>query len=333
MIMKNLILSTLVITALSYSTLSQDFHLSQYENAPVYLNPASTGMEIPMGMDFRANINYRTQWGSITSRSYSSALLSYDSRFKNTWGIGGYIVNNTVASNKFKTLNIMLSGAYNVMHESQEHLLNVGLQFGLMNKGFNSSSYVYDSQYDNGTGTFNTTIGSGENLGGNENIFRLDGALGFYYAYTARSSKFKPYAGFSIWHITMPNESFTGNKERLPMRYSIYGGSDIHIDEQWKVRPMMLFGYQAKATDLNMGALGTYNFTDENYSAMFGLNYRLKDALIIQAGMRYQSFFFTMSYDVNLSWLSTYTNNRGGFEMSLIYLGKHKGEVAKKFFN
>ena len=329
-ILRNVI--TGVALVLGTGVQAQDFHLTQYETSAIYFNPASTGMEIPMDMEYRISSNFRSQWGRIASRAYTTAVISYDVKFKNTWGIGGYISNNMVGQNNFRTLNAMLSGAYNVMHESDDHVLTVGLQLGLMNKAFNSSSYIYDSQYDYSSGMFDTGISSGEMLT-KESIFRLDGGIGLYYAYQESQDKFRPYAGFSIWHITMPNESFTGQKARLPMRFSFNGGCDITIDDQWKVTPTFLFAYQAKANELNMGAMGNYQFSDEDYAAQFGLNYRLKDAFIVQGGMRYKTFFFRMSYDINLSYLTPYTRGQGGFELSLIYLGEFKSEMAKKFFH
>ena len=52
------------------SLYAQDYHLSQYEASPLYLNPAATGI---FGFDFleydvRFGVNYRQQWRSIRSQ-------------------------------------------------------------------------------------------------------------------------------------------------------------------------------------------------------------------------------------------------------------------------
>jgi len=41
------------------------------------------------------------------------------------------------------------------------------------------------------------------------------------------------------------------------------------------------------------------------------MNYRAKDAFILQAGMKYEQHVFMMSYDINTSALNDYTNGRG----------------------
>src|SRR5215467_12867108 len=45
------------------SASAQDIHFSQYYSAPLTINPALTG---GFAGDYRAGVNYRTQWGSVT---------------------------------------------------------------------------------------------------------------------------------------------------------------------------------------------------------------------------------------------------------------------------
>ncbi len=42
---------------------AQDIHFSQYNQAPLALNPALTGLN---ACDWRATLNYRNQWASVT---------------------------------------------------------------------------------------------------------------------------------------------------------------------------------------------------------------------------------------------------------------------------
>ena len=49
---------------------SQDLHFSQYFNTPLLVNPANTGFA--PDVDWRAGINYRNQYSSLTANPYKT---------------------------------------------------------------------------------------------------------------------------------------------------------------------------------------------------------------------------------------------------------------------
>ena len=49
-------------------------HFSQFNNQPLFLNPALTGIEVG---EYRAALTYRNQWQSIPA-SYSTLIASFD---------------------------------------------------------------------------------------------------------------------------------------------------------------------------------------------------------------------------------------------------------------
>src|SRR6188472_364581 len=65
------------IAGLLSSTLvfSQDIHFSMFNYAPMTLNPANAGAED----EIRVNLNYRSQWKSVTSQ-FKTMAGSYDMR-------------------------------------------------------------------------------------------------------------------------------------------------------------------------------------------------------------------------------------------------------------
>ncbi|HXD93662.1 MAG TPA: type IX secretion system membrane protein PorP/SprF, partial [Bacteroidia bacterium] len=145
--------------------------------------------------------------------------------------------------------------------------------------------------------------------------------------------KFWPYIGLSLFHVNQPKENFGAAYEtRLPIRWDVQAGCDFLINEKFKLTPTVLYMNQAKAWELNMGALGYYKLNDSKevrYDLIFGLNYRLQDAVIIQAGIKKDNIALRMSYDINTSYLSSYTNGKGGFEMTLIIMGKKGTPIFK----
>ena len=73
-----------------------------------------------------------------------------------------------------------------------------------------------------------------------------------------------------------------------------------------------MIGSSAKYTLINK--LGEYR-------ALYGgIWYRNRDAIYLSAGLDYQSWFFGISYDVNISKLVPASNLRGGFELAVRYI-------------
>jgi hypothetical protein len=76
--------------------------------------------------------------------------------------------------------------------------------------------------------------------------------------------------------------------------------------------------------------MGEYKIDNTDYSILFGLNHRLKDAVIMHTGFKYKTSVIRLSYDINSSYLRNYTNYRGAFEFSVSYIGSFK-ETARLF--
>jgi len=305
---------------------AQDFHLSQYESAPLYLNPALTGMYVGDKGDFRLSNDYRSQWKSVSNTPFSTIYLAYDQPYqikKKRIGLGAYLINERAGIGHFNTLSFMTSVAYNITEGSLKHYLTTGLQLGLFNKSFSPSAYTFDSQYSNGTGTFNTNLPNEENFS-TENITRFDANMGIFYKYIAPEAKIHPFVGFSIYHLNLPKESFTGVGTRLPMRFALNMGCDIQADPSWKLTPSLLYMNQAGATELNLGMQAYYQLKGL-FSLTGGLNYRYQDAVILNIGLKQEGHIFRLGYDINTSGLRTATGGRGAFELSLILIG-YKGK-------
>lgn len=305
-----------------YAT-AQDFHLSQYDAAPQYLNPALTGMYFGDKHPYRVNANYRSQWKSLTGKAFSTATLGYDMPYKR-FGVGGFVINNRAATGGFNTLNFLLSGAYNIMNDANhKHNLSVGFQMGIFQKSYNSSSLLFDNQYSSSAGGFDPAISSGENFSSNS-LLRFDANLGIFYMMKDESKKVNPYGGFSIYHITQPDESFTSLKNKVPMRFNLHGGINISVNQQIMLSPTFLYMNQARSAELNIGALSYYKLKDSEYNLILGLSYRDKDAVIIHTGLKQGANIYRVSYDINTSYLNTFSKGRGGIEFSVIYTGKKK---------
>ena len=313
---------------------AQDFHLSQYDATPHYFNPALTGIYFGNKADYRIYSDYRSQWRSLGVKAFSTYYLAYDMPFKGIDGVGGYLIHNRNGAGGLNTINFMPSAAYKINNKDESpHCLSVGLQLGILYRSFDPNHFTYDAQFstDDPSG-FDQSIPSGENFS-KTSLLKLDANMGVFYKYKKEEWKAKPWAGFAAYHVTKPNQSLTGNiKDKLAIRWVTEIGADYKITEEISATPMILYMNQGKAHELNIGAIGFYHLKETKYDILGGLNYRVKDALIFQAGMKYDQHVITFSYDINTSYLNDYTNGRGAFEFSVLLTGfKGKAIFNPKF--
>lgn len=313
---------------------AQDFHLAQYDQAELYMNPGTTGMFQGEPGSYRISSDYRAQWGSLGMKPFNTAFISYDmplDKTENKWGVGGFLLSNNASPGNFRTLQFMASGAYDIMHESKDHYLTAGLQMGLIYKSVNQAEYSYDEQYDPSTGTFNTALDNGENFT-KFSVIGFDAAIGIHYKYIAQYKKYFPFGSFSIQHIPKPNESFTGTKDRLPMRFNVQTGCDMKLRDDLTLSPRFLYMNQASAWEANVGVLCYYTIKNSTLDAIAGVDWRVKDAIIAHVGFRQGKSIFRFSYDINISGLNNYTNSRGAWEFSLILIGAKNQPLFKPLF-
>lgn len=331
--MKN-IFSFLIASYWMLQTLTaQDFHLSQFDATPHYFNPALTGIYFGNPAGYRIYSDYRTQWKALGTKPFSTYYLAYDMPWQE-YGFGGYLIHNRNGKGGFNTINFMPSAAYKITNETNTpHNLSVGVQLGIIYKSFDPNTFTYDAQFSpTAEGGFDTNIPSGENFE-KTSLLKLDANMGVFYKYKKSEWKAHPWGGFAVYHVTRPDQSMSGfMKDKLPMRWVFEGGADWKLQEELSITPMLLYMNQGKAHELNIGAIGFYHINDSKYDVLGGLSYRWKDAFIIQAGMKYDQHVFTLSYDINTSYLNNYTNARGAFEFSILLNGiKGKPLINPKF--
>jgi len=322
--MKNkIIIAFFLYCCIAVQVKAQDFHLAQYDAFSLYMNPAFTGNFLGETGDYRANTVYRTQWRSLSPKPFTTYGISYDMPYKR-YGFGGYILDNKSGTGNFNTFNFQASGSYFITDPATSpHLLSTGLQLGLFYKSYNPAKLLFESQYDYSSGNLNPDIASGENLQ-RVNRANFDANMGVFYKYRDTQKKYWPFVGLSLFHVNKPTENFFSNKSRVPIRFNIQADCDYQIDEKIKIVPMLLYMYQAKAWEFNMGVMAYYKLGDNkdvHYDLIGGLNYRVKDAVILQLGVKKDNMILRMSYDFNTSYLNTYTKGKGGFEITLQVIG------------
>ncbi|HEY4800357.1 MAG TPA: PorP/SprF family type IX secretion system membrane protein [Bacteroidia bacterium] len=327
----NILLALLLVPFLLFA---QDFHLTQFDAASQYFNPALTGMYLGQDANYRIYSDYRTQWRAIGVKPFATYYLGYDMPYKD-YGLGGYLIHNSNGPGGLNTLNFMPSAAYKITKdEKSPHYLTVGAQMGILYRSYDPNSFTYDNQFSpDVAGGFNTNISNGENFS-KAHLLKFNASMGAFYKLNKEEWQAHPWIGYAVYNMPRPNMSLTGvEKDKLPMRWVIETGADYKINEAVTLKPMLLYMYQGAAHEFNIGSKCFYKIGDTKYDVTGGLFYRAKDAFIIQAGMRYEQHIITFSYDINTSYLNNYTSGRGAFELSIILSGFYGRPLLNpKFF-
>jgi type IX secretion system PorP/SprF family membrane protein len=325
---KRIITIIFFIVATMKTFVGQDLQLSQYDAAPIILNPALTG--IKENLKYRFVQQYRNQWDAIARKSFISTILAYDMNINQKWGAGAYILNDN-SSRVYNSFSLVLSGAHDITIGNQDkHRLLVGLQSGFILKSLRLNQYTFDKQYYQGT--FDPDLPNGESFEKSKR-FLPEINFGFGYLNTDDASKFNPYSGISVWHCTNPKNNFLseGEVSRLPLKYILYGGSIIKINEEFIIDTKIITLKQANIWQFTPTILIHYLQEQSDMHLIGGISFRIKDAIITQVGLQYRNFIYRISYDFNVSSLKTYSQYKGGVEFSITFFKNNNNSTRMKF--
>jgi hypothetical protein len=135
-------------------------------------------------------------------------------------------------------------------------------------------------------------------------------------------------AGGALFHVNQPSESFDGNTTyKVPMRIAFQTSLRTNLSPTTFVKPGVLYYTMMGSRNMMIG--GQAGFATKvnrmNVSEIYGGLYLRNgiadptDAFVAMIGAQIRKITVNVSYDVNISSLSKYTNSRGAFEVSLIY--------------
>lgn len=316
--MNKFIFALILLVSVKTAT-AQDFHLSQYDAPPMFLNPAMTGM---FDGKYRVHGHYRTQWSAVATKPFTTSGISFDMPIKK-FGIGIQVFNYRAGVGTYNALSALLSLGYDVVIDKQKnHHIALGVQGGIINKSINYTKLSFGNQYTTANdGGFNTGADSKEPYT-NSNFTIPDINAGFLYYYAKENARLNPFVGFSAFHLTQPTETFFNKANRLPLRYYAHGGVKVNINEKIQLLPKFIYMKQINDQELTATLLLHYFLKNSDTYLIFGPTYRNKDAAIIEGGIKKGSYTARISYDINTSKLKEVSQSRGGFEISLTYVAR-----------
>lgn len=303
--------------------LAQDPHFSQFFSSPLTLNPAFTGK---FSGTYRVAGNYRNQWPSINN-AFSTATASADFHIlqskiasNDTWGVGVVGYNDNSSNGAVKFNYAAFSTAYHKgLDEDGFHQLGGGFQVTYANMLINTSELKFADQLT--SSGFTGVTSEVFNLSTLKSSYVDVNAGILYNGSTSERNNF--YFGISMYHINRPQQEFTGAQYVLNPRTTIHGGGYFPIAYNTTLHLSALHMLQGGASETLAG--GAIQLTadpeaERPASFYFGSWIRFNDAIIPYLGLEFSDFRFGMTYDYNTSSLKTASQNRGGIEISLIYV-------------
>ncbi|MCE3225623.1 MAG: putative rane protein [Bacteroidetes bacterium] len=298
---------------------AQDFHLSLYDAAPLFLNPAMTGL---VEGKMRAHGHYRSQWNSVAYKPFTTALVSFDMP-KGKWGFGGQISNMRAGIGNYNVFQALGSIAYAVPFDKNKfHNLSLGLQAGFTQKRVEYPVHTFDNQWSTlDGGSFDKSLNNNENFGAQAQ-FQEQVNAGLLYFYAKQQSRLNPFIGVSAFNLTQPKETFLGGNNRLPMRLYAHAGLRVNVSELLYFIPKVLVYQQKNIIQQTYAMDAGYFFKGEKFYALAGYIFRANDASVAYIGFRKDNSILKLGYDFNTSSLRGTSKTRGAFEISLTWLGK-----------
>lgn len=325
--MRRLCLILVLIGTVVFSSQGQDHKFSQFYNSPLNLNPALTGK---LNSYFRLVANYRNQYARVSTPSpYNTFAFSADAGFlrdqlnDNILGAGILFVTDHQAG-ILRTNEIMMSVAY---HQGfgwdKNHYLSVGFAAGIENRSLDRNITFADEF----NGEFFDQFTSIDWLNiTDRSIWNWNMSAGVFWS-SSFTETISAYAGGALFNILKPKESFTGSQDNeRDFRYSGNGGLVFDIKRILLLSPNALFMRQSEATQWIAGTSLGFNLSGPRRpyetTLFVGGWYDGNGAIIATAGIQYQGFQLGLSYDLTISSLNDANQGYGGFEVSLIYVGR-----------
>ncbi|MCA0430401.1 MAG: PorP/SprF family type IX secretion system membrane protein [Bacteroidetes bacterium] len=318
--MKKILIITFVFKFFFGNTINaQDFHLSMYDMAPLFLNPAMTGL---VDGKMRLHMHYRNQWNAIAYKPFSTGLVSFDLP-KGKWGFGGQISNMRAGFGNYNVFQALGSASYAVpLDKGKFHNLSFGLQAGFTQKRMEYQLFSFDNQWSTiDGGSFDKNKDNQENFT-RQAQFQEVVNFGALYYYAKQQSRINPFFGISAFNLTQPKETFYGSNNRLPMRFYAHTGVRINVSELFYFTPKLLLYNQVNIIQQTIALDAGYYFKGEKFYALASFIIRPNDAGIGSVGFRKDNYIAKISYDFNYSGLRNTSKTRGAFEIGITYLGK-----------
>lgn len=322
--MRKHVLLPLLLSLFSGIIFAQDAHYTYFEQAPLYLNPALTGIT---NSNFRVGGIYRSQWTKVEAPYKNFGVFLDKNNERLSFGL---LLNQNKAGNTgFQKTNFLLSLALKKRLGAGNNRLSVGAQIGFNQHRIDYNKLTFDSQYNPDKG-YDPALESGE-LVERSTLLLPDINLGLNWNFSKDIGRpIEGNIGLAFSHLNTPQASYYDENIKYPLKTLLYGTAEIKLSDKLGLEPRILFATQQTARELALGVSANFYFqTDRSFN--LGIAKRGSDAIMITAAFKLEHWTLAASYDINRSSLRDVGSGNNAFELGLIYyFGKKKAKAKKK---
>ncbi|RYD57416.1 MAG: type IX secretion system membrane protein PorP/SprF [Sphingobacteriales bacterium] len=340
MIRKNTIGRASLIAAFAFcvqTSFAQDVHFTQFNAAPLTINPAFTGN---FSGQWRASGIYRDQWRGVGG--FQTYAMSFDAPIVNDLSHDDYLAagvqlyNDRAGDANLSNISALASIAYHKFlgggSEDPNKALSVGFQGGYTQKSIDLTKLYFQDEFNNQDFQQGTS-GEYPNLNNKVNYFTVNAGISWAHSV---GSRFSYVLGVGANNLNQPQESFKRKRNAdagLGMRYTGQVGAKAFLSDRFSLRPAVLYQQQASATEIVAGnefhyILGNPEYSSFTSAVFVGGWVRPGDAFMATAGLEFKGFRIGFSYDRVSSDLKNATS--GGFEIALTYLAPDPLDFARR---
>lgn len=323
--------------------MAQDPTFTQFFAARTYINPAFAGADDGL----RVHANYRNLWTSIPG-NFSTYAAGFDIGNPGLFGgIGFQAVIGNEGEGQLQTQRYSLMYSYRLIVLPRMFDIHFGVDAAYMSKQINDwNAFVFSDQLHPINGNVNP---SSVNRPDRLKVEMPDFNAGILARFNFMPGKGKAKTrkvigntlGFAVHHLTSPNESLTGNTEKLPFKlvahYSMmFPVSKRKVKVPFYISPNIMYENQRNLSTMNFGM---YVLREP---LMMGVWYRNEmrlemddsDAVMFNIGVRgtdrRQSFMYQIgySYDLTISKLAGAT--AGSHEIAVTFEFRGAGKTKSK---
>ena len=286
---------------------SQDIHFSQNFIDRVHLNPSLIG-EMRKN-NYRVSLQRKSQWQSVSVPfSTFSSTFEMKNIYKNVnIGIQFFNDKSGTSSINLNQLNIGVSRSFTLSNISK---IGFGGVVGIAQKNISYENLLFETQ---------------ENFLIN-NLSYFDLGLGAYYKNNHQNLFWS--LGYSIYHLNNPNISFNNDESvDLPLKSNLFLKVDYPHSRKLLIHSELIVTKQSSQKEIVFGIKPDFELKNIIVSPLS--YYRFNDAIILGFGIKKNNLQANLTYDINISDLSIASNNKSGFEFSIIYLWEKKKKEIK----
>ena len=306
----------------------QDFRYTQYQYAPLIVNPALTASAYHL--TFQAN--YRLQYRQPGPNYYTPAITFIAPFVKNEsqrrWGGLGLSAISDKAGDAPQLINqgLSLSYAQNLYLGSGMNM-SLGLQYGLYERRFDIQGLTSGSQYSN-------TIGFDPNASLNEPFLQSkvsysDISAGVFLCKEDSNFNQVYYVGLSSRYLNRPDINFINYESRntkdanLNPSVTLIAGIRIFNSDHWSITPDLQVNHFNNRNIINAGVGFHFKpeidkesvFSNTRFSLIPRYVYRNSYGLGFE--MRKQNFFVMVHYETYLAHATWRAGNQGVIETAV----------------